>query len=135
MDLRDFVVLSSILLIAISLIYQEYLFRRRPPPLSLKGRRDLSYEEILQKYYSDSSITSGVFRVLWDDIADAFLVRPGLIRPDDTFGGELPYKGIVPDEDMFLSGALYRRMRELGIEEPIPEMKRVDDYIRFLTGS
>jgi len=55
------------------------------------------------------------------------------MRPTDRFEHELPLNTFfgVNDEDVILGGCLSKRMRERGLSGPTPELKTVDDYVRF----
>lgn len=133
MDARDIVLGCSAALLVFAALIQQFRFHFRPAPRNLRKRKTLSHEEIFHRFYPDLDISLEVFKRLWDDIADSFVVCPGIVRPYDVFGKDIPYDGMFgTDEDIFLDGALRRRMKELGVSAPAPDMKCADDYIRFL---
>lgn len=107
--------------------------RRRLPP-SLEARPDLSLQEIQDDFYRDLTVSRERFAQLWNDVADAFELPAGRIRPRDRLGVELPLRPMfgTTDEDMILAGAMKRRCKELGIETPSTSPKTVDEYIRLL---
>lgn len=125
--------LALILLVLLAIGAFRIHMRIKNPP-QMRDRDDLPVREIRTRFYPALNISQELFEMLWKDVAESFLIPAGKMRPDDRFGFELPFTKVISDEDMFLGEALYRRMEEFGLEEPVPPMERVDDYIRFLTG-
>lgn len=111
--------------------------RRRRLPTSLKARPDLPLPEIRNEFYRDLTLSQERFAQLWNDVARAFEVPPGRIRPGDRLGVDLPLRPVfgTTDEDMILAGSMKRRCKELGIETPSTLPKTVDEYIRLLAAS
>jgi hypothetical protein len=107
--------------------------RRRLPP-SLEARPDLSLSEIQNEFYRDLTVSQERFAQLWNDVAKAFEIPAGRIRPGDRLGVDLPLRPIfgTTDEDMILAGSMKRRCKDLGIETPSTLPKTVDEYVRLL---
>ncbi len=108
------------------------LGRSRPPDLAV--RKELSIEEIKNQFYPDPTVPVDAFLLIWRDLGDTFGVSPGLIRPEDRFGFELPERPVLGmgDEDVVLGGTMKRRMKEMHISRPLPtQLRTVDDYVRF----
>jgi hypothetical protein len=91
----------------------------------------MALEEIYLHYYEASDVEYAVFCLLWNDIAESFSILPGLIRPNDRFGEELPYR--TDDEDLILNLCLARHLKEEDMRDLVTPktIKTVDDYIRL----
>lgn len=127
----------ALLLVATSGIgYLAWKRRYGGVPPALADRPELSLQEARAEFYPELNVSAEEFADLWNDVAKAFEVPAGRIRPTDRFGIELPlrsYMGMT-DEDLALGMALTRRCRERGITAQDPVLATVDDYIRFLAG-
>jgi len=107
---------------------------KRPLPDALKSREDLQIAEIQRRFYGDLDVPPEQFLKVWSDIAEAFEVPAGKIRPGDRFGGELTYRPVfgLTEEDMILGERLAKRMKEFGKRGSTPKLISADDYVRFL---
>lgn len=106
---------------------------RQRLPLKLKrfeGREHLSIEKIHDDFYPGYEMHELV--ELWQEIASAVEVPPGLIRPTDRFDTELaPVKGFrIASEMDDLHDAFVRRCKQQRIDFREVKIQTVDDYIK-----
>jgi hypothetical protein len=106
---------------------------RPPAPVEVRSRSELDMGQLFALHYQTSGILFGEFVEVWREVATAFQISPGLIRPADRFGVELPYwrRFGMTDEDVDLSFALTRRHGSGSPEEGMPTVRTVDDYVRL----
>src|SRR5258708_32888587 len=107
---------------------------RQRLPLKLKrfeGRECITIEKIHDEFYAGYEM--GKFVELWNEIASAVEVPPGLIRPTDRFDAELrPVTGFrVAGEMDDLQEAFMRRCQKRRPEPRSVRIETVDDYIRL----
>jgi hypothetical protein len=106
---------------------------RQRLPLKLKrfeGRERLSIEKIHDNFYPGYEMHE--FVELWEEIASAAEVPPGLIRPTDRFDTELgPVKGFkIASEMDDLQDAFVRRCKQQQLDFREVKIQTVDDYIK-----
>lgn len=132
MALRVPIIIALAVFVVVGIWAVERRRRRLPPALEV--RPDLPLPEIQSEFYRDLSLTQERFTELWSDVAKAFEIPPGRIRPADRFGVELPLRPMfgTTDEDLILAGSLKRRCKESGIGVPPAFPRTVDEYIRLL---
>jgi hypothetical protein len=120
-------VLLAIVLIGFGVVVQ----RRNRLPSVLAARPALSIDEIQRLFFSDLDVAPELFSVWWEEVADAFEVPPGLIRPVDRFGVELPFRSFfgTTDEDLMLRKTL---REHAGSAAELSKLSSVEDFIRFL---
>lgn len=114
-----------------------YFAMRQRLPLKLKrfeGREHLAVEKIRVDFYPGYEPRN--FTELWNEIASAVEVPPGLIRPTDRFDRELgPVKGFpIAGEMDGLEEEFKRRCERQQLDFRKVKIETVDDYIkRFAT--
>lgn len=91
-------------------------------------------DALYRQFYADLGVPPERFASWWEEIARAFDVPSGRIRPTDRFGVELQFKPVCgsTDEDLFLFRALKRVVGAKAAKEALPTLETVDTFIRFL---
>jgi hypothetical protein len=120
-------------LVGLWLVFQ----RRRGLHSALLERPEIPVSELYRQFYSDLGVAPERFASWWEEVAQAFEVPAGRIRPADRFGVELPFRPMfgANDEDLFLFGALKRQVGRRTAKEALPKLETVDQFIRFIASS
>ena len=106
---------------------------RRPLPIALQGRPELDLSELVAPLREVTGLDEDDIQEVWLGVADAFRLRPGLIRSTDRFGVELTAERTFAGttEDIWLAELLTRLERKHGIER-IPDPESLRELLTFI---
>lgn len=133
MSVIQIVIVSGLGIAAIAGLWVLERRRKIAPPV-LAERPDMTTHDIYAEFYRGSlGAPEERFSAWWHEIAEAFEVSAGRIRPGDRFGIELPFRPVfgMTDEDMSLGGTLRRHVGRQGVKA-LPSLETVDQFIRYL---
>lgn len=106
--------------------------RRNRVPSALLGRAEQSIEEIFRDGFAGRGVSFEEFQSMWQEMAECFCVPPGLMRPGDRFGVELPCRPVfgMTEEDMILARLFAARLVRHG-RSPTPANPpaTVEEYV------
>jgi hypothetical protein len=128
MSLTSAMVAAVMIALAGAIAWAGYA-RTRRSTRALKERQELLPTEIINQFYSDGAWDADSVIDLWNEVAAAVGVPPGVLRPSDRFGEELSPSVITSESlDALYYKASERARRQGGVR--LEAILTVDDYIR-----
>jgi len=112
--------------------YPEKIIKKR-----FLKRKNLTDDEIYQRYFKDVNIDKKVVLELWEEVANSFKVPKGKLRPNDRFSVELSPGNWYPLDDIYLDFeyCINERLKKYGVNDKSinldKQIKNVADYIEF----
>jgi hypothetical protein len=99
-------------------------------------RPELDLDEIYQEFFAAKSLPRDLVCELWKEISEVLHVPAGKLRPDDRFDRELAApKGWEYDDELSdLQWVAERRLKQIGGQGDLSQIKTVGDYVEFFCG-
>jgi len=108
----------------------SFWFAKQRKKRFLNSRQTLSDEDIYLQYFSESGLSQPLVHELWQEVADAFRLPSGKLRPTDRFGNELGGYWIVSDEVDILTKIAVERAKRHSIKLELSEIKTLGEYVK-----
>ncbi|HEV2452673.1 MAG TPA: hypothetical protein VGY98_00330 [Verrucomicrobiae bacterium] len=97
------------------------------------ARPDLDLDQIYNAFFSSKSLPKELVCELWKEVSGTLHVPSGKLRPTDRFDDELaaPKGWEYDDEIMDVHWAAERRLKRIGGQSDLSQVKTVGDYVEF----
>ena len=106
---------------------------RRQRQKRFENRPNLSADHIYANFVAGRNLPKEFVCELWNEVAESLQLSAGRLRPSDRFDEELaaPKGWEFDDEILDLQWAAKRRLKQIGTQVDLSQIKTVGDYVEF----
>ncbi len=122
-----------VLAISIVIFWEYYVKIKRNR--RFKDRKNLQWEQIYKKFYSDCNLSEELVKKLWMEVAQYLEIPYGMLRPSDRFDSELkPVDGWEFDDAVnIITFIAKERLKKSEGKVRLTDIKTLDDYIKVFS--